>query len=229
MLIQTPAIVLKSFPYGDTSLIARCFTLEKGKMSFIIKGARVNKKTSSAALFQPMSHIELIFNYKESRNLQVISKKSFIETWPHIQADLKKVTLALSILEMTDKTLSESDPHPGLYDVLVQTYKAFNQDKLNVNLLFWFYELALLSHLGFRPNLDEREMHGIVFPDPDEGPNSRYLLELMLKEDLSLIQNQDIGPKDHRVISNYIRANIFYHFDNLEKLNSFEVLKKVII
>jgi DNA repair protein RecO (recombination protein O) len=43
MFIQTPAIVLKSFPYSDTSIIARCFTLEKGKISFIIKGARSKK------------------------------------------------------------------------------------------------------------------------------------------------------------------------------------------
>ena len=45
MIINTPAIVLKSFPYGDTSLIARCFSKDNGKISLIIKGAR-SKKSS---------------------------------------------------------------------------------------------------------------------------------------------------------------------------------------
>jgi len=227
MLIQTTAIVLKSFPYGDTSLIARCFTLEKGKMSFIIKGAR-SKKSGSAALFQPMSHIELIFNYKESRNLQIISKRSFIEIWPNIQNDLKRITLALSILEMTDKTLSDENPHPGLFHVLVETYRAFNKGKNNLNVLFWFYELALLSHLGFQPDLDQRELPGLMLPDPSEGPKSRKILEMLIKEDLASIDNLEVLPKDNRVISDYIQANLFYHFDTLNQLKSLNVLKKIL-
>ena len=44
MIVNTSAIVLKTFPYGETSLISRCFTKEKGKVSFIIKGAQSKKK-----------------------------------------------------------------------------------------------------------------------------------------------------------------------------------------
>ena len=39
MIINTNAIVLKTFSYGETSLISRCFTEDRGKISFIIKGA----------------------------------------------------------------------------------------------------------------------------------------------------------------------------------------------
>ena len=41
MIAQTPAIVLKSFPYGETSIIARCFSKNYGKISLIVKGARI--------------------------------------------------------------------------------------------------------------------------------------------------------------------------------------------
>ena len=43
MIAQTPAIVLKSFPYGETSIIARCFSKNYGKISLIVKGARTKK------------------------------------------------------------------------------------------------------------------------------------------------------------------------------------------
>ena len=43
MIINTDAIVLKTFSYGETSLISRCFTKDKGKISFIIKGAKSKK------------------------------------------------------------------------------------------------------------------------------------------------------------------------------------------
>ena len=47
MIMQTPAIVLKSFPHGETSIIARCFSRNYGKISLIIKGARTKKKSKA--------------------------------------------------------------------------------------------------------------------------------------------------------------------------------------
>ena len=61
MIVNTTAIVLKTFPYGETSLISRCFTKEKGKVSFIIRGAQ-SKKNLTAPYFQPLSHIQIIYN-----------------------------------------------------------------------------------------------------------------------------------------------------------------------
>ena len=66
MIIQTPAIVLKSFPYGDTSIIARCFSKQQGKISLIIKGAR-SKKSQKGIHFQPLNYVELISNIKVKR------------------------------------------------------------------------------------------------------------------------------------------------------------------
>ena len=83
MIVHTSAIVLKSFPYGDTSLIARCFSKDQGKISLIIKGAR-SKKKPKAAFFEPLSHVDLIYNYKPNRELQIVSKVSFINYWSSI-------------------------------------------------------------------------------------------------------------------------------------------------
>ena len=58
MIINTPAVVLKSFPYGETSIIARCYTKEQGKVSLIVKGAR-RKKSPLAAYFQPMNYLDI--------------------------------------------------------------------------------------------------------------------------------------------------------------------------
>ena len=118
MIINTPAIVLKSFPYGDTSLIARCFSKDNGKISLIIKGAR-SKKSSKASQFQPLSYIDTIYHYKPNRKLQILTKADFLQYWPKIIDDLHKISLSMAILELTDRTLSENDSHPELFTVLV--------------------------------------------------------------------------------------------------------------
>ena len=39
-------------------------------------------------------------------------------------------------------------------------------------LLFWFYECALLSNLGFKPNLEDNNLPGLILPNLNEGINS---------------------------------------------------------
>ena len=90
MIVHTPAIVLKSFPYGDTSIIARCFSQEKGKISLMIKGAR-SKRSPKSAQFQPLSYVDLIYNHKPNRNLHILSKVNFREFWSQILDDLRKI------------------------------------------------------------------------------------------------------------------------------------------
>jgi DNA repair protein RecO (recombination protein O) len=89
MIVSSPAIVLKTFSYGETSLISRCFTKDKGKVSFIIKGAK-SKKNLIAPYFQPLSYINIIFNENEKRELQIVSKVSFEKIWTKIPLSLKK-------------------------------------------------------------------------------------------------------------------------------------------
>ena len=73
MIAQTPAIVLKSFPYRETSIIARCFSRNYGKISLIIKGART-KKQSQASFFEPLSHIDLVSHHKSVESYKLYQK-----------------------------------------------------------------------------------------------------------------------------------------------------------
>ena len=102
MIIDSTAIVLKRFAYGETSIIARCFVKEIGKVSFMVHGAH-RAKSSKAAYFQPANCIDITFYFKENRDLQTISKASFFKSWSVIPNDLKKIAYAMAIIELTDK------------------------------------------------------------------------------------------------------------------------------
>jgi len=227
MIVHTPAIVLKSFPYGDTSIIARCFSKEKGKISLIIKGAR-SKRSPKSAQFQPLSYIDLIYNHKPNRDLHILSKVNFREFWPRILDDLRTITLSMAILELTEKTLSDEDPHPDLFSVLVGVLRALNEKKSDPNLLFWFYECALLTHLGFQPNLDIREFPGLTLPNPNGGPNSGVILSSLLAEDIANLPKDKVTQRDRTIISDYLWSLLRYHFDNLAKIKSMDVARKIL-
>lgn len=227
MIITTPAVILKSFPYGDTSLVARCFTREMGKISIIARGAR-RKKSPQGAYLQPMSHLEMVYYYKSTRDLQTVSKLSFLSGWSGIMADLKKISYGLAIIELTEKILSEHDANPHLFDELVAVLQALNDRDKRLNLIYWYYQVKLLSVLGFRPDLYNRELPGYLLPDPAAGPNSRLLLEELLECGLNDLPEQAVAAADRKAISEFLSAQFRYHFEGITELHTLKVLKQIL-
>lgn len=233
MIVETPAIVLKRFPYSDSSAIAHCFTREYGKISIMVRGIQ-RKKAPLGSYFQPANYLEILFYYKENREMQTLSKVSFLDNWFQFQNDLKKLTYALSAVEITSKTIHDHDAQEDLFDEFVATLSYFHRENEHFNLCFWYYELRLLTLLGFRPSLPEREFPGMVLPNPDGGPNSRQLLEFLLKANIFdstfkyELARQTVTSKDRQIIGNYIQANLEYHFESCRNLKSLKVLKQLL-
>jgi len=228
MIVHSRAIVLKSFSYSNTSIIARCLTREKGKISVIIHGAK-KKNSQKAAYFQPANYLDLVLYFKETREIQTVSKVSFVQIWSHLQNDLKKIAYVLSVIELTDKTVIDHDPHKELFDELVNVIRLFNIGDNRLNLVFWSFELKLLSLLGFKPDFKKRDFAGIIFPNPFAGPNSRALLNGLQNSSPDSLKDIPITKKDRAVISEYLTTCFQYHFEGLKKLKSFEVLRKVLV
>ena len=227
MIVNTTAIVLKTFPYGETSLISRCFTKEKGKISFIIKGAQ-SKKNLIAPYFQSLSHIQIIYNENEKRDLQIVSKVNFVNIWLKISSSLKKMTLLQSILEITDFTLEKNDPHPTLFTILIDVINYFEKGNLEPNLAFWLYECELLSEMGFGIDLTNNEINEYRFSDPEEGETSLIVLQHLINRHVEQIIFDKVSNKDKKIISNYLYQQLCYHFEGFDHLKSFKVARDVL-
>ena len=229
MIIETPAIVLKTFPYGETSLISRCFTKEKGKVSFIIKGAR-SKKNLVAPYFQPLSFIQIIYNENEKRELQIVSKVHFIKIWLKISQSLKKMTLLQSILEITDFSLEINDPHPSLFESLIEVAEFYESDSINSNLAFWIYESVILSEMGFRIDLEDGDFdlrgHNSLKIKDEEG--CRYILQNLINKNYEKISFKNISPREKKLISYYLYNQLCYHIEGFDRIKSFKIAKKIL-
>ncbi len=229
MIVDTPAIVLKTFPYGETSLISRCFTKEKGKVSFIIKGAR-SKKNPIAPYFQPLSFIQTIYNENEKRDLQIVSKAHFIKIWLKISQSLKKMTLLQSILEITDLSLEINDPNHGLFESLIEVIELYESDSINSNVAFWFYECAVLSETGFRINL-KVDNPGLIEDDSsnlNDQKQCRYILQNLINKNFGEISFEKFLPEEKKLVSNFLYNQLCYHIEGFDRLKSFKVAKNIL-
>ena len=224
MIIDTDAIVLKTFSYGETSLISRCFTKDKGKISFIIKGAK-SKKNLVSPYFQPLSFINIIYKENEKRELQVVSKVSFVQIWTQIPLSLRKMSLSQSILEISDFTLEKNDPYPNLFNVLINTFQIFESGDINENILFWNYECKILSEMGFMINIEDnfdsellslRANHKII-----------NTIQQLINGNISDIDLDNISLDNKKKISKFLYQKLCFYFDGFERLKSFRVIKDI--
>ena len=233
MIVHSPAVVLRRFSYSDTSIIARCFTQEMGKISFMIRGAK-RKKSPQTAFYEPMNHLDLVFYYNERRDMQTVSKTSFATTYKNIHGDLKRIAYGMAVIELTEKTITDHDPHSDLFIVLLNILHAIDTRAEQLNLVYWYYQIKLLTLLGFKPDLDNREFAGLVLPDHTTGPNSAQILSFLISGNLSdtgfqsKLNKLSVSSKDRKVISQYINTCLYYHFDGLKELKSLGVLKALV-
>ena len=227
MIINSDAIVLKRFPYGESSLICRCFVKEIGKTSFIVHGAH-RKKSSKAAYFQPGNCINIIFYYKDNRNLQTISKTSYSKNWIHIQNDLKKIAYTMAVIELTDKCISENDEHKDLFIILLNVLEKIENEPSELNLIYWYYQYQLLEKLGFKPDFDQSELDFIPLPNPYKSTNAKMVFGCFENGEMGINKNISLLKNDRKIISNYLNTCLGIHFSELKNIKSLKVLNSLL-
>ena len=224
MIIKTDAVVLKTFSYGETSLISRCFTKDKGKISFIIKGAK-SKKNLISPYFQPLSFINIIYKENEKRELQIVSKVSFVQIWTQIPLSLRKISLSQSILEISDFTLEKNDPYPNLFNILIKTFQILESGDINENILFWYYECKILSEMGFMINIEDNfDSELLSLKANDKIINT---IQQLINGNISDINLDIISLENKKKISKFLYRKLCFYFEGFERLKSFKVIKDI--
>ena len=247
MLISTSAIVLKTIPYGDTSVIARMFTEDQGKVTILAKGAW-RPKNNAGALLEPMNHIHLQYYHKNSREIQVLKDGGFTQQFSNLRKELSKVIVGLTIVEMMDKSTLDNNPFPILYRLGWRVLEKLNDEKQNIWLVFVFFLYQLSLRLGFLPNIKKCSKCNA---DLISGCFDNYTGELICvncstqskisldENSLSALQKlEGLHLDDLKTLSinmqgitnsiQFLDLFISFHLEGLKKLRSMTMLKQIL-
>jgi len=158
MIESSKAIVINTIKYGDTSLIATCFTEKYGKKSYMLKGILKAKKAKiKAAYFQPLMQLNLTANHNNKGNLNSLRDIDVFNFYNTIYTDLKKQSIALFLSEILYYSIQEEEQNKALFQYLETSFLWLDvHDKVsNFHLLFL---LNLTKYLGFYPELNQLEL-----------------------------------------------------------------------
>lgn len=161
--LSTPALVLHTTQYAESSVIAKIFTRQLGVRSYILKGVRKGGSRTKQNLLQPLSYLDLVVynNPKTSINyLKEIAPHSVDK--PHITEDMSDEmvhnALRFFMTELLYKTLREEEPMPELFDYVVDSTH-FSSDGALLSHQPILFLLTVSRHLGLEPldNYSSRE------------------------------------------------------------------------
>ncbi len=154
-LVTTKAIVLSALKYSDTSLIVKCFTLEDGVKSYMLKGILKAKKGKlKAAHFQSLNQLLITANHNNKNTLNSIKEVQVVHPYENIYTSVIKQTIVMFLSEVLSNIIQEEEENEVLYKYIETSliWLDTNDNIANFHLLFL---LNLSRYLGFYPDVTE--------------------------------------------------------------------------
>lgn len=160
MLVTSPAIVLSSLQYSETSRIVRLATREYGMQSAIAKGALRPRSRFGAAL-QNLSEGIAHLSLRDNRDLQTLTAFDSTNLHAGLSTMVARFATATAMAEVMIR-FAPREAHPEIFDLLSASFSSLESvtsdqlEPLGLRLLW-----LLVSVLGFAPTLDACVKDGV--------------------------------------------------------------------
>lgn len=236
---KTRAIVLKAIRYGDNSLIVKLLTEQKGLQSFMIKGAFNKTAKIRAALFQPLTLLDIV-SANSHGELGYLKEASLEYAYKSIPFEINKNAIVLFACELLSKSIQDSETDIELFDFVHNALTHLDEAESNYADFPLKFAIELSRHLGFAPNIGNYKQ-SFVFDLEDgcfrhDSGNSIYIIDNQLSEHFYRLCNTSVADNDSLNLRNHERRQLldaviaYYklHVSGFNEINSSEILKTVL-
>lgn len=119
---ETEAIILKTFPLGEADRLVSFFGRASGRLRGVAAGARRIKNRYGSTL-EVLSHVQLRYVERETRDLVRIQECELLESFHHAQSDYGLSTGLAVISEVAERTLPEQEVAEPVFRLLLVAAK----------------------------------------------------------------------------------------------------------
>lgn len=152
-IVRTEGIILRTYPFSETSKIVHSLTLHHGIQSLLARGARRPRSRFGGGL-ETFTRLELVYYRKREGMLHTLSECSVIDSFPGLSGDLERFYAGMVVLEVVKRFATEEESDRSLYILIVETLARLESVPSRVvesQLLRFLWNFV--GHLGFQPDL----------------------------------------------------------------------------
>ncbi|HRY60533.1 MAG TPA: DNA repair protein RecO [Patescibacteria group bacterium] len=170
---KTQGIVIGKRDFFEADKILTVFTQDLGKIQIKAKGLK-------RALAKMAGHLE-VFNLVElelikGKNMYIVIGAQIIDSFEDIKKDFDRTGVYYYFCEVLDKILEEGVRHKNTFAFFLSLLEELKKKETNLLLLTVYFELNVLSYLGFKPEFlvcvgcrDEISGHKFYFSEDRGG------------------------------------------------------------
>jgi DNA repair protein RecO (recombination protein O) len=162
MLTSDHGICIRAVDYSETSQVVTFFARQTGKLTVIAKGAK-RQKSSFGGPIEIFSYGSIVFS--DSNRDKLVTLAEFeplagIVNYPVLSADMFALNSCLLVVELVNAMVKDYDPHPGLFDSLLQFIhdaglsKSADDEHGRVLAGLILFQTTLLTEIGLCPVFD---------------------------------------------------------------------------
>ncbi|MFP6584210.1 MAG: DNA repair protein RecO [Candidatus Hydrogenedentota bacterium] len=150
---RTEAVVLKAIDFSETSSIVTLFSPDRGRLTCMAKGVK-RSKSQLAGLLDTLNRLEVLYTWKDSRGVQLMTDGTLLERYSGIKDNLDKSLYSAFLTELILRMVHENEPSFELFDTFVDGLAQFEDWTGEVCSFAAWQAIRILSVAGFSPVLD---------------------------------------------------------------------------
>jgi DNA repair protein RecO (recombination protein O) len=145
------AVIISHKDFGEADRLVTLFSREVGKIRGMAKGVR-KMGSRKAAYLEPFMHSRVVL--AKGKTFWILTQADGIKQYVSIPESLEKTGRAAYVVELAERFTVEEEPSPQLFNLIIDTLDRIDAsaDTFAPTL---FFELCILDHAGFRPDLTD--------------------------------------------------------------------------
>ena len=163
---QEEAVVLSTLDYAEADRLVTLFTKNRGKLTAFAAGARNSKRRFAGALL-PLTLLRAHLVERRGDTFR-LDAADIVETFAAIREKLSLIARALYCLELCRELVRDREPHPMLFDLLLDYLRLLKREEAGPSSVIAF-ELDALAQAGLMPRFDRCSLCG-----GPPGPEPRF-------------------------------------------------------
>ena len=148
----TSAIVLRSWPVGESDKIVSFFTALHGKVTGIAKGAKRSRRRFVNTL-ELFNWVTLRFQDRPHSALAFVHACDLVRAFKNLSAQFEKIVLASYVVEIVDVLTGEREENRPIFEHLSEALTFLEENEGSLPFLASF-EFKLLKLAGYQPTLE---------------------------------------------------------------------------
>ena len=152
-IFKSPAFVISGQDLGESDRLITFYTMGKGKVRGIAKGAKRSRRRFVNAL-EPFTLLNLSLALPRTTGLNRIDSTEILDNFPQLRHKVECYIMASLCCELVNLWTKEDDPQEDLFKLLRWYLNSIN-DGFHPRKTTLFFKTMLLAMAGYAPDFDQ--------------------------------------------------------------------------